>query len=56
MLFLKMGFYFSYDSNIKSKHKLHCLVLYRADGAFECRTTSWMLSASSYKQKHLRNM
>jgi len=31
-----MGFYFTYDPNIK----LHCLVLYQEGGAFDYRTTS----------------
>jgi len=34
--FSKNGFAF----HLRFKHKLHCFVLYRADGAFECRTTS----------------
>jgi len=32
------------------------LPLFQEDHAFQCRTTSYMSSARSFKQKHLRNI
>jgi len=41
MLFLKMGLYFAYTiQTLHQNIKLHCLVLYQEDGAFEYKATS----------------